>query len=127
MARRRMREYLGNRIITIWAVLLVLAVGRLIAQTGGTGSILGSVKDTSGAVIPNATVAVVNSGTGVKSTVTTTSVGDFTVLSLIPGQYSVLAEAPGFGKEEVTGITLVVAQQARVNLTLKPGSANATR
>ena len=77
-------------------------------------------------MIPNATVVVTNTATGVKSTATTTSVGDYTVLSLIPGQYSVLAEAPGFAKEEVTGITLVVAQQARVNLTLKPGNATAT-
>ncbi len=77
-------------------------------------------------MIPNATVTVTNTATGVKSTATTTSVGDFTVLSLIPGQYSVLAEAPGFAKEEVTGITLVVAQQARVNLTLKPGNATET-
>ena len=110
----------------VWAVLFVLAVGRLIAQTGGTGSILGSVKDSSGAVIPNATVVVINTATGVKSTAITTSAGEYTVLSLIPGQYSVLAESPGFAKEQVTGITLVVAQQARVNLTLKPGSANAT-
>ena len=126
MSRRRMRQYLGNRTITIWAVLLVLAVGRLIAQTGGTGSILGSVKDSTGAVIPNATVTITNTATGVKSTATTTSAGDYTVLSLIPGQYSVLAEAPGFAKEEVTGITLVVAQQARVNLILKPGNVTET-
>ena len=39
MSRRRMRQYLGNRTITIWAVLFVLAVGRLIAQSGPTGSI----------------------------------------------------------------------------------------
>jgi hypothetical protein len=112
--------------VLAWAVLLLLAMGRLIAQTGGTGSILGSVRDSSGAVIPNATVVVTNTATGVKTTATTTSVGDYTVLSLIPGHYSVLAEASGFDKEQVTGITLVVAQQARVNLTLKPGTANAT-
>ena len=88
----------GGSTITVWAVLLVLAVGRLIAQTGGTGSILGSVTDSTGAVIPKATVVVTNIATGVKSTVTTTSAGDYTVLSLIPGQYSVLAEAPGFAK-----------------------------
>jgi hypothetical protein len=110
----------------VWTALFVLAVGNLLAQTVYTGSITGSVRDSSGAVVPNATVEVVNAATGVKSTVTTTSVGDFTVLSLIPGEYKVLAEAPGFDKEQVTGITLVVAQQARVNLTLKPGTANVT-
>ena len=126
MSGKRMRQYLGNRTITVWAVLLVLAAGRLIAQTGSTGSILGSVIDSTGAVIPKATVHVTNTATGVESKATTTSAGDYTVLSLIPGQYSVLAEAPGFDKEQVTGITLAVAQQARVNLVLKPGSASAT-
>jgi hypothetical protein len=110
----------------VWAILFVLAAGRLIAQTGGTGSILGSVVDSTGAVIPKAAVTVTNTGTGVKSKATTTSAGDYTVLSLIPGQYSVLAESPGFAKEDVTGITLAVAQQARVNLVLKPGDVSAT-
>ena len=110
----------------IWAVLLFLAIGRLIAQSGPTGSILGSVVDSTGAVIPRATVAVTNTATGVQSKATTTSAGDYTVLSLIPGQYSVVAEAPGFAKEEVTGVTLAVAQQARVNLVLKPGDVSAT-
>ena len=121
-----MRQYLGNRTITTWALLLVLAVGRLIAQTGGTGSILGSVVDSTGAVIPKATVSVTNTATAVRSKATTTSAGDYTVLSLIPGQYTVVAEAPGFAKEEITGVTLVVAQQARVNLVLKPGDVSAT-
>ena len=127
MSGRHMKQCLRNRAFAVWVVLLVLAVGRLIAQTVYTGSITGSVKDSTGAVIPNATVVVTNTATGVKTTVTTTSVGDYTVPNLIPGQYSVLAEAPGFAKEEVTGITLVVDQQARVNLVLKPGSARAPR
>ena len=112
----------GGSTTMVLAVLLVLPVGRLAAQTGGTGSILGSVKDSSDAVIANATVTVTNTATGVKSRVTTTSSGDFTVLSLIPGAYTVRVEAVGFANEEVTGVTLVVAQQARVNLTLKPGN-----
>jgi hypothetical protein len=98
----------------------------LTAQTVYTGSIVGSVKDTSGAVIPKAAVVVTNTGTGVKSKVNTTSVGDFTVPNLIPGDYEVLADAPGFAKEQVTGITLVVDQQARVNIVLKAGSETAT-
>ncbi len=73
-------------------------------------------------MIPKATVTITNTATGVMSKATTTSAGDYTVLSLIPGEYSVLTEAPGFEKVRVTGITLAVAQQARVNLVLKPGT-----
>ncbi len=116
----------GASTITAWAVLFILAVGRLVAQTGGTGSILGSVTDSTGAVIPKATVVVTNVATGVKSTTITTSAGDYTVLSLIPGRYSVLAQVPGFDTQQVTGVTLVVAQQARVNLVLKPGNVSET-
>ena len=126
MSGRRMRECLRNRTIVIWAVLLVLAAGRLTAQTVYTGTITGSVKDTTGAVIPKAKVIVTNTATGVNSSTTTTSVGDYTVPNLLPGQYKVIAEAAGFAKEEVTGITLVVDQIARVNLVLKPGSESAT-
>ena len=112
-----------------WALcftILVATVGNLHAQAGATGSVLGTVTDSSGAVIPHATVVVTNTATGVASRVTTTSVGDFTVLSLIPGEYKVDAEAPGFARAEVGGVTLAVAQQARVDLTLRPGNASAT-
>ncbi|MGC2635850.1 MAG: carboxypeptidase-like regulatory domain-containing protein, partial [Acidobacteriaceae bacterium] len=114
-----------SRFVLCFTLLLATA-GNLFAQAGATGTILGTVTDISGAVIPKATVTITNVGTGVRSTVTTTSVGDFTVLSLIPGQYKVTADAPGFASEEVTGVTLAVNQQARVNLTLKTGSTTTT-
>ena len=126
MLRRRMRKSLRNWVLAIGAVLFVLATGRLMAQTVYTGLITGLVKDTTGAVIPNAKVTVTNIATGVQSPTNTTSTGDYTVINLIPGPYKVTAQAPAFDTEQVTGITLVVAQQARVNLTLKPGTATAT-
>ena len=126
MSGRHMKQSSRNRAFAVLVVLVVLAVGRLTAQTVYTGTITGSVKDTTGAVIPNATVVVTNTATGVENQVATTSVGDYTVPNLIPGQYSVLGEATGFAKEEVTGITLVVDQQARVNIVLKVGAESAT-
>ncbi len=114
-----------TRSILCLAVLLTMA-SSMFAQTIYTGSITGSVKDTTGAAIPNAKVTVINTATGVQSPTNTTSVGDYTVINLIPGHYSVVAEAAGFDQEQVTGITLVVAQEARVNLTLKPGAASTT-
>ncbi len=113
------------RSVLCFTVLLAMA-GSMFAQTIYTGTITGSVKDSTGAVMPNITVTAINVDTGVKSPVQTTSVGDYTVPNLIPGHYSVTAEAPGFAPEQVTGITLVVAQEARVNLALKPGNASAT-
>ncbi|MGA8669357.1 MAG: carboxypeptidase regulatory-like domain-containing protein, partial [Terracidiphilus sp.] len=121
-----MKQSSRNRAFAVLVVLVVLAVGRITAQTVYSGTITGSVKDSTGAVIPNATVVVTNTATGVENKVATTSVGDYTVPNLIPGQYSVLGEATGFAKEEVKGITLVVDQQARVNIVLKVGAESST-
>ena len=116
----------ARRSLVFWMLLLVGifgTVGRLDAQSG-LGSILGSVKDSTGAAIPNAVLEVTNTATGVKISATATGTGDYTVLSLIPGSYTVTAQAPGFSKQVVSGITLTVDQQARVNITLKPGGAS---
>ncbi len=126
MSGRHMKQSSRNRAFAVLVVLVVLAVGRITAQTVYSGTITGSVKDSTGAVIPNATVVVTNTATGVENKVATTSVGDYTVPNLIPGQYSVLGEATGFAKEEVKGITLVVDQQARVNIVLKVGAESST-
>ncbi len=91
-------------------------------QSGATGTILGTVTDSSGAVVPNATVTITNTGTGVAHRATTSSSGDYSVPDLNPGPYSVSIESPGFSKETVGGVTLGVAQQARVNGNLKPGA-----
>lgn len=107
-------------------VLLLVAASGMFGQSGSTGSILGSVKDSTGAVVAGATVLVTNTATGVTSNATTTTTGDYTVLSLIPGSYQVSCQTPGFSKEVVTGITLSVNQQARVNLDLKTGSVTET-
>jgi Carboxypeptidase regulatory-like domain len=108
--------------ICLGVVFLVIAVSRMFGQAGETGTILGSVRDTSGAAVSGATVVVTNAATGVVTRATTTTTGDYTVLSLIPGSYEVSCQAPGFSKEVVTGITLSVNQQARVVLSLKPGA-----
>lgn len=112
--------------VILAVVLLLVATGPLFGQSGSTGSILGSVKDSTGAVVAGATVLVTNTATGVISNATTTTTGDYTVLSLIPGNYQVSCQAPGFSKEVVTGITLSVNQQARVNLDLKNGAVTET-
>lgn len=89
------------------------------AQT--TGSIAGTVQDTSGAVIPNVTVTVTNVETGTARTVTTDDRGYYQVLSLQVGQYEVSAAAPGFKTAIRKGIDLTVGQQAVIALSLEVG------
>src|SRR4051794_12515007 len=82
------QEMRSLRITLCFTVLLMLA-GRLFAQAGATGTILGSVTDTSGAIVPNAKVTVTNTATNSDFRTTTSSAGDFNAPSLNPGPYRV--------------------------------------
>src|SRR5216683_2672370 len=87
-----------------------------------SASLTGTVKDTSGAVLPGAAITVKNLETGLTRAAQADSSGSFSVQSLPVGQYEVTGEKMGFRKEVRSGITLVVAQQAVVDLTLQVGS-----
>ena len=101
---------------------VVASASLLFAQGGATGTILGTVTDSSGAVIANADVIVTNTATNIAHPTKTTASGDFTVPYLAPGVYSVSVDANGFQKQHVNSVNLVVAQQARVDVTLKAGA-----
>ena len=80
-----------NRFTLIFLLCALPAPGQI-----GTSTIVGRVTDTSGAVVPNVAVAVVNIGTNFKFTAVTNAEGLFRVQSLQPGPYRVTFEAPGF-------------------------------
>ena len=110
----------------VGCLLIIVSAGWLNAQIGAVGTILGTVVDNSGAVVAKASVDISNPATGVNNHVETGSTGDYTVPYLKPGTYRVTVQAPGFQKAVVDNIVLVVAQQARVDVTLKPGQVNET-
>lgn len=108
-------------------LLMVIACASVgFAQGGALGTILGEVTDSTGAVVPGATVTIVNVATGATNHTITTSSGDFTVPYLQPGTYQVTVEANGFQKAVADKVALVVGQQARVNVALKPGAVSET-
>ena len=107
-------------------LFLLVSTGLLYGQGGANGTILGTVTDNSGAVVANVKVEVTNVDTGVTTTGQTSSSGDFTVPYLQPGIYNITVNAPGFQKSVVDNINLAVAQQARVNVTMKPGLVSET-
>jgi hypothetical protein len=90
-----------------------------VAQTLGT--ITGEVKDSTGAVIPGATVTVVNKATNATRTTTSNEVGLFDFPALPPGTYTVTSELAGF-KTGTRDIELQVQQTARVNFKLELGT-----
>ncbi len=86
-----------------------------------TGSILGTVHDSTGAVVPRANVVLTNTGTNTRTAVTSDENGSYIAALLPPGQYSIEVSAPGFKKFVQDGITLQVQQQARLNVALTVG------
>src|ERR1035437_134081 len=107
-------------------VVLLLVAGRMFGQAGATGTILGTVTDSTGAIVPNVSVTVTNTGTNSAAKTVTSSSGDFNAPALNPGTYSVSAEAKGFQKSVTTGFNLDVNGKVRVDLTLKPGAVTET-
>jgi len=107
-----------------YVLAVVLALSFLAGTVWGqvTASITGTVKDTSGAVVPGATVTVKSSESGLTRAAETGTNGGYNVPSLPVGQYEVTAEKTGFKQEVRRGITLVVGQQAVVNLALEVGN-----
>jgi hypothetical protein len=108
-------------------LLALLAVsGSMFGQAGATGTILGTVTDSGGALVPNAKITVTNTATKVASQTMSNNAGDYNVPALNPGTYTVIAEATGFQKAAVSSFTLTVNQHARVDFALKPGAVTET-
>src|SRR3954470_15341615 len=87
-----------------------------------TGTIIGTVSDHTGAVVPNAKVTVVNIATAARTEVATNAEGDYAAPLLPPGNYGVSVSAAGFKGYEQKGIRLQVQQQARVDIVLQVGA-----
>ena len=90
------------------------------------GAILGTVQDTTGAVVPGASVAVINEDTGLTRNLVTNAEGQYTANLLQIGQYSVEAELSGFNKSVVTGIVVLVNQTVRTDVVLQVGEVTET-
>ncbi len=101
-------------------LMVVLLVGSAGAQST-VGTIVGTVTDQSGAVLVGVKVTVTNTDTGITRTVNTDDTGNYKVLRLLPGSYSVAAETAGFKKAAVTGIVLQVNQEARYDIRMEVG------
>jgi hypothetical protein len=93
----------------------------LVAQVGSDASILGVVTDASGAVVPRATVTVTNLGTGLQRTATSGDGGEFEILALPTGPYSVSVTNTGFSTWKLDRIDLTVASRQRISPVLKVG------
>ena len=87
-----------------------------------TGTIIGTVADSTGAVVAGAKVTITNTGTGLTRTVTSDSAGEYTAPSLPTGTYLVTGEMAGFKTAALSGIELGVSQRVKIDVTLEVGN-----
>src|SRR3954465_7527616 len=106
----------------VLCVIVALLLPAMVAAQAVTGTILGVITDSTGAVMPGASVTLTNTGTGLVRSVTTDANGEFTAPSLPTGKYVVKAELSGFKTVSVPDVTLGVDQHFRLNLKLEIGA-----
>lgn len=108
------------RIILISLFLTISAYAQFGAGLEGT------VTDSSGAVIPKASVQLKNNETGQTRTTTTSGEGFYRFSGLAPGRYTVAAQATGFKKQQFEDVVVKAEQTERLNLLLEPGEVTET-
>jgi hypothetical protein len=106
-------------------LIFFVAIGTAIAQQT-TGDILGTVTDSSGAIVPKAAITVENVATHEIRKAVTSDGGDYVVNLLNPGTYNVSAAAPGFQRFIVSSVILAAGDRTRVNAQMAVGQATET-
>jgi len=108
-------------VIFLW--ILLIAASTVLAQNA---QITGTVKDTTGGVMPGVTVTAKNNGTGLTRTEITDVGGNFRLVALLPGSYTVTAEIQGFTTQSLPNVVLVIDQTATLELVLRPATVSET-
>src|SRR4051812_16105694 len=101
--------------------LLLLGAGASWSQAVNA-TLLGTVTDVSGGVVPNAKVVATETNTGVSRSTQTNDSGNYSFPDMAPGQYSLAVESTGFKKENRKDIALIVNSSTRIDVQLQPGS-----
>lgn len=109
--------------VALIAALAALLPCYLFAQAG-TGAITGSVTDSSGAAVPGASIVASNEATGFKRVSVATPEGEFSLIGLMPGEYSVTVEMQGFKKSTTRDLKLEVDQRVRLEVKLEVGNVS---
>jgi hypothetical protein len=110
---------MSRRSVSLLTLILLFAVVNARAQT--TATIVGSVLDASGAAIPGVRVTITQAGTGLVREVETNERGVYVAPALPVGTYAISAQAAGFKGKTLTGVTLQINQEARIDLRLEIG------
>lgn len=111
--------------VSLFPLLLIVCSTIALSQSG-TSSVQGIVTDSSGAVVPNANVALTNTATSVSMRATSDTAGSYSFPSVPPGIYSIEVTKEGFAPYKLDGFRVIVGQHASSNVTLGVASSVAT-
>lgn len=112
------------RLVMLCTLTLCFVVfARSMRAQSTTGSVVGTITDTTGSVIPNATVSLTSNSTGDKRTAMTTDSGDYQFLAIPPGEYTLSVEAQGFRRYTHNPVEVQVALATRENVDMSVGTA----
>src|SRR5580704_4098701 len=107
-------------------VLLVALIGFSASTFAQQATIVGTVTDPSGAVVPNVAVVITNTDTGLSRTFPTNDAGQYVAPDLQIGHYEVKASAAGFKAAEQKSIVLTIGDRIRVDFQMQMGAAQET-
>jgi hypothetical protein len=110
----------------ILLLVLVLCIASSVHAQSTFGSIVGTVRDASGAVVPGAIVTATSKGTSAQRTVKSDGSGDFTLSNIEIGSYSLTVTAAGFEKYSLPEIAITARESRHIDATLKLGSESQT-
>ena len=126
-ALMKIRGLTGVLTVRILILLVIVAAGLALGQTNlGVGSIGGSIRDESNAVVAGARVILTEESKGFVRDSESDSGGAFLFPSVIAGSYSLRVEKPGFSSVRMNDLTIVVGEQASVEITLHVGEVQTT-
>jgi outer membrane receptor protein involved in Fe transport len=113
--------------LALMMMCLLLSSISVLAQTSTTGTIEGTVTDTNGAVVPNATVVINGGGLLRPQTTTSDNNGTYRFFQVPPGKYTVKVESSaGFDSFEQSNVEVNLSKSTNVNISLKPKGVGAT-
>ena len=115
-----------KKITWLMSSLLCLTLLTVVSAQSDRGAITGTVSDPDGALIPNVKIIATSSGSQTEYKTQSTETGNYTLASIPAGIYSLRVEAAGFRVYVRSGITVQVAQTARVDVTMQIGGASDT-
>ncbi len=111
------------RLVTLCTLVLCFAAFARGAWAQSSGSIVGTVSDSTGSVLSSVTVTLTSNSTGEKRTAVTGDSGDYQFLSLNPGEYTLIVEAQGFKRYSHNPVEVQVALATRENIEMSVGTA----